>query len=334
MHSGAGPGNLAGTSFLYNGANAAQELSGSTVIANLLNGGVDEVFTRTDSSGSFTPLKDALGSTIALVDSSGNMQTSYTYDPFGGTSVTGSSNANEFQYTGRENEGNGLYFYRNRYYSPLLGRFINEDPAGYGLNFYAYADDDPIDFSDPFGLLPGGSAAPATPPSTAPNGGLQLIQGGKTAARFLPETAVEWGGAAFFFVFDAFVAYEDFDTFQAIMASNQAQDEEIWAQNRSSQDRTNQLLVQQKRLAGRYTPAQQRQIEHDRYKDVCSGQLPISPDPCSNLSREIDRTNKCINLMKAFDRRWNLQGRHNDPIQQWTNGLKKLKDQYDQDCTK
>jgi hypothetical protein len=145
---------------------------------------------------------------------------------------------------------------------------------------------------------------------------------------------VEWGGAAFFFVFDAFVAYEDFDTFQAIMASNQAQDEEIWAQNRSSQDRTNQLLVQQKRLAGRYTPAQQRQIEHDRYKDVCSGQLPISPDPCSNLSREIDRTNKCINLMKAFDRRWNLQGRHNDPIQQWTNGLKKLKDQYDQDCTK
>jgi RHS repeat-associated protein len=99
---------------------------------------VDEVFTRTDSSGSFTPLKDALGSTIALVDSNGSVKTSYTYDPFGGTSVTGSGNSNEFQYTGRENEGNGLYFYRNRYYSPLLGRFINEDPAGYGLNFGNY----------------------------------------------------------------------------------------------------------------------------------------------------------------------------------------------------
>jgi len=34
--------------------------------------GIDEVFSRTDSGGSFTPLKDALGSAIALVDSSGN----------------------------------------------------------------------------------------------------------------------------------------------------------------------------------------------------------------------------------------------------------------------
>jgi hypothetical protein len=66
---------------------------------------------------------------------------------------------------------------------------------------------------------------------------------------------VEWFGVGFFSVFDAFVAYEDFDAFQAIMASNQAQDEEIWAQNRSSQDRTNQQLVRQKILAGRYTPA-------------------------------------------------------------------------------
>jgi len=53
------------------------------------------------------------------------------------------------------NEGNGLYFYRARYYSPLLGRFINEDPLGFagsGPNFYAYVGGDPIDFSDPFGL--------------------------------------------------------------------------------------------------------------------------------------------------------------------------------------
>ncbi len=160
--------NLAGTSFLYNGANAIQELSGSTVTANLLSGGVDEIFTRSDSSSSFTPLKDALGSTIALVDSSGTVQTSYIYNPFGGTSVTGSSNSNEFQYTGRENEGNGLYFYRARYYAPLLGRFISEDPAGDGLNFYTYADDYPIDFSDPFGLWPVAAAAPAIAPSTPP----------------------------------------------------------------------------------------------------------------------------------------------------------------------
>jgi len=147
--------NASGASFLYNGANAIQELSASTVTANLLSGGVDEVSTRSDSSGSFTQLKDALGNTIALVDSSGTVQTAYSYDPFGGTTVSGSSNANEFQYTGRENEGNGLYFYRARYYSPLLGRFISQDPMGFaasGPNLYAYVANDPINFSDPMGL--------------------------------------------------------------------------------------------------------------------------------------------------------------------------------------
>jgi RHS repeat-associated protein len=146
--------NGAGTSFLYDGANAAQELSGSTVTASLLSGGVDEVFARNDSSGSFTPLKDALGSTIALVDSSGNIAASYSYDPFGNTTASGTPNANEFQYTGRENEGNGLYYYRARYYSPLLGRFVSQDPLGFlaGANFYAYLDNSPVNGTDPLGL--------------------------------------------------------------------------------------------------------------------------------------------------------------------------------------
>lgn len=79
--------NAAGTSFLYDGANATQELSGSMPTANLISGGIDEIFTRADSTGTFTPLKDALGSTIALVDASGNLVTQYAYDPFGNTSA-------------------------------------------------------------------------------------------------------------------------------------------------------------------------------------------------------------------------------------------------------
>src|SRR5579864_8956332 len=133
--------NLQNTSFLFDGVNAVQELSGLTPTANLISGGIDEIFTRGDSTGAFTPLKDALGSTIALVDATGNLVTQYAYDPFGNTTVSGAGNSNAFQYTGRENEGNGLYFYRARYYSPLLGRFINEDPIGLGggLNTYSYA---------------------------------------------------------------------------------------------------------------------------------------------------------------------------------------------------
>ena len=42
---------------------------------------------------------------------------------------------------------------RNRYYLPAIGRFISRDPSGLGggTNMYAYAGDDPANFSDPTG---------------------------------------------------------------------------------------------------------------------------------------------------------------------------------------
>jgi RHS repeat-associated protein len=132
-----------------------QELSGSTVTANLLTGGVDEIFARTDSAGVRNFLTDALGSTLALTDSSGTVQTQYTYEPFGKTTSSGQANSGTLQYTARENDGTGLYYYRARYYNATLQRFISEDPLGFGggdVNFYAYVGNDPNDFTDPFGL--------------------------------------------------------------------------------------------------------------------------------------------------------------------------------------
>jgi RHS repeat-associated protein len=142
------------TNYLYDGANPVQELSGSTVTANLLTGlGVDERFTRTDSSATGTFLTDALGSTLALTNSSASTLASYTFDPFGNSATSGSS-SNTYEYTGRENDGTGVYFYRNRYYSPALQRFVSEDPTEFsgGINFYAYALNSPLSFIDPTGL--------------------------------------------------------------------------------------------------------------------------------------------------------------------------------------
>jgi len=76
------------------------------------------------------------------------------YEPYGEVTSTGSSNSNNpYQYTGRENDGTGLYYYRARYYSPTLKRFISEDPIGLGggLNEYAYARGNPMSFIDPSG---------------------------------------------------------------------------------------------------------------------------------------------------------------------------------------
>src|SRR5207245_3992815 len=95
--------------------------------AKLLSGGVDQYFQRTDWAGPRACLTDALGSTLALTDSPGTVQTSYTFEPFGNTITTGTATTNSFAYTGRELDSTGLYFYRARYYSPALQRFISED---------------------------------------------------------------------------------------------------------------------------------------------------------------------------------------------------------------
>ena len=154
------------TNFLYDGLNLVQELTGGgTPSANLLTGlGIDEAFTRTDAGGTSTLLTDALGSTLALTDGSGTVQTSYTYDPFGATSVSGATSTNAAQFTGRENDGAGLYYYRARFYSAELQRFTGEDPLGLtaGLNLFAYAGDAPTVFVDPLGLKP--SPNPGQPP--------------------------------------------------------------------------------------------------------------------------------------------------------------------------
>jgi RHS repeat-associated protein len=134
------------TDYLYDGATPVQEQSGGSVV-NLLTGlGVDEYSTRTETSTRRTFVTDALGSTLALIDDPGTVQTSYTYEPFGQTTVTGQSNTNTYDFTGRENDGTGLYYYRARYYSPTRQRFIAQDPLGFAggdVNLYAYVSGAP-----------------------------------------------------------------------------------------------------------------------------------------------------------------------------------------------
>jgi RHS repeat-associated protein len=139
--------NGATTEFLYDGLNAVQEKVGGTPAANMLTGGVDQSFTRADANGPLHFLTDGLGSTLSLTDAAGAETTQYTYEPFGQTFTSGNPSANSAQFTGRENDGTGLYYYRARYYSPTLQRFISEDPLGFAggdLNLYAYTGNDPV----------------------------------------------------------------------------------------------------------------------------------------------------------------------------------------------
>lgn len=160
-----------GIGYLYDGVNIVQELNGvatdgsnpANVRANYIVGGIDEVFAQSSGSGAgarvYSYLSDALGSVIRLTDAQGNKAVDYQYGPYGQTEAD-AVHDNPFQYTGRENDGTGLYYYRARYYSPELGRFIQSDPIGLGggINSYSYVNADPISKVDPtgeFGVIGG-----------------------------------------------------------------------------------------------------------------------------------------------------------------------------------
>ncbi|GEM_PF-3328766 len=142
------------TQYFYDGNDIVQEIgSGAVAVTYLRSLNIDEPFIRQANTNEYYQI-DALGSVLALTDQTGVVQAIYRYDPFGNTGITGLS-TNPFQYTGRENDGTGLYFYRARYYSPGLQRFISEDPIHLlgGINFYSYAGNSPSNFNDPHGLV-------------------------------------------------------------------------------------------------------------------------------------------------------------------------------------
>jgi RHS repeat-associated protein len=143
------------TTYLYDGENAVQETSGTATRSILTGLGIDERYARDDGGigARLYFLTDALGSTLALTDAGGSVRQTYSYEPYGEVTASGSSD-NPYQYTGRENDGTRLYYYRHRYYSPALKRFISKDPMGLaqGLNEYAYVYGRPLDFNDPEGL--------------------------------------------------------------------------------------------------------------------------------------------------------------------------------------
>jgi len=103
---------------------------------------------------------DRRGNTVALTDDTGNVTDQYSYDPdpFGCSIEKQGVTENPFTFVGRYgvmDEGDNIFYMRARFYNAKVGRFLNEDPIGFGgggLNLYAYVGGNPMVGIDPGGL--------------------------------------------------------------------------------------------------------------------------------------------------------------------------------------
>ena len=99
-------------------------------------------------------ITDHLGSTVGLTNQSGATSEQTSYDSFGNATTNLST---RYQYTGREfDKFTGLQYSRARWYDAKTGRFISEDPIGFGggdVNLYGYVSNLPIRLIDFSGLV-------------------------------------------------------------------------------------------------------------------------------------------------------------------------------------
>ena len=113
-------------------------------------------------SGSFEYfLFDGDGSTTETADEVGEIAGTYKYEPFGSQLQGPSDGSNTYRFMGKYGTRTlgvspGLFIMGARIYDSELGRFLSKDPLdffGSPTNQYAYANNNPIAFHDPHGLL-------------------------------------------------------------------------------------------------------------------------------------------------------------------------------------
>ncbi len=149
--------------YIYDGDQIVAEYNttGALQAKYIYGPGIDEPIKMEKGGISYYYLFDGLGTVSEITDNTGSVIEKYEYDAYGKTTIKDASNnilsqsaiGNRFGFTGRELDSDtGLYYYRARYYSPELGRFLQTDPLGIDdENPYTYCSNDPVNYIDPYG---------------------------------------------------------------------------------------------------------------------------------------------------------------------------------------
>ncbi len=152
------------TKFVSDNAEEIEERNSSNIVLRkyVYGSSIDERIAMLEATactgGRCYYLTNWQGSTTTLINQTGStLNATYHYGPYGeGTnwSPADALTGNPFRYTGRRvDPETGLYYYRARYYSPKLGRFLQTDPVGRNsdVNLYTYVFNDALNRYDPIG---------------------------------------------------------------------------------------------------------------------------------------------------------------------------------------
>ncbi len=100
-------------------------------------------------------LSDGLSSTLAVVDGTGTVQQTYSYDVFGKATAGTNNHPTEYNFAGQQTDATGLQYLRARYYDPSTGRFLSRDSYStfrpIRFHPYTYTGNNPATASDPSG---------------------------------------------------------------------------------------------------------------------------------------------------------------------------------------
>jgi len=157
-------GTLTGaTSYVWNGDRVAEERDQNGVLQAVYEHGQElgPLRLRRLKDGNWQNrffIGDGQDSTRQLMNEAGVVTDSYFYDAFGNALNGGQGvTTNSFKYTGQQQDSNGLYYLRARYYNAGTGRFLSQDPEmGHSddpisMHRYLYTGADPINGVDPSG---------------------------------------------------------------------------------------------------------------------------------------------------------------------------------------
>ena len=101
---------------------------------------------------------DHRGAPLRVSDADGAIVWLSDYAVYGEARIQANATDHALRFPGQYYDAEtGLHYNRTRYYHPQWGRYLSPDPMGLegGPNPYVYADDDPINKTDPMGLFPG-----------------------------------------------------------------------------------------------------------------------------------------------------------------------------------